>query len=512
MTLQGRSIVGASPAAGRGTETFHGVNAATGERLEPDYEAATRSDVDTAARLAVDAFRVYGRLGGVAKGAFLRRIAENLEAMRATIAERAIQESALPAARMHSELGRTCGQLLLFAELVEEGTWVDARFDRPDPDRKPFPKPDVRSMLRPLGPVAVFGASNFPLAFSVAGGDTASALAAGCPVIVKAHPSHPGTSELAGIAIRDAVRACGLPEGTFSLLFDAGYDIGVALAEHPAIRAIAFTGSRRGGLALMQVAASRPHPIPVYAEMGSVNPVFVLPDAMRERATVIAAGLAAAVTMGVGQFCTNPGLVIVEAGDASEVFLRELAAKLSTTAPAAMLNSGICAAYRAGIEVLTSSEGVESRISLASSEERHAAAALFVADDETFLANRRLMDEVFGPSTVVVRCASAGRMRDVADALEGQLTVTIHGTATDFAAHTALIAQLEQVAGRIVFNGFPTGVEVGPAMVHGGPFPATSDGRSTSVGTRAIERFTRAIAYQDAPESALPEELKVARP
>lgn len=508
--LEGRSILGGSFVARRNTTTFHGVNAATGGQLEPGYESATLSDVDAAARLAVDAFRVYGRLGGKTKGAFLRRIAENLEALRAAIVERATQETALPAARMHSELGRTCGQLLLFAELVEDGSWVDARFDRADPDRKPLPKPDVRSMLRPLGPVAVFGASNFPLAFSVAGGDTASALAAGCPVIVKAHPSHPGTSELAGIAIRDAVRACGLPEGTFSLLFDAGYEIGVALAKHPAIRAVAFTGSRRGGLALMQAAASRPHPIPVYAEMGSVNPVFVLPDAMRERALEIAAGLAASVTMGVGQFCTNPGLVIVEANDASDAFLHELSKKLAAAAPAAMLNAGICAAYRAGVESLASTRGVETKLPLAAVPvaDRHAAAALFVTDDETFLSDRRLMDEVFGPSTLIVRCASAARIRDIADALEGQLTVTIHGTDKDFASHAALVAQLEELAGRIVFNGFPTGVEVGPAMVHGGPFPATSDGRSTSVGTRAIERFTRAIAYQDAPESVLPDELK----
>lgn len=514
MTLEGRSILGNDRAPDLGAAPFRAINAATGEPLKPAFHSADLTDIDYAAKLAVRAFAVYGRLGGKEKGAFLRRIAERLEVIRPQLVERARLESALPAARLHSELGRTCGQLLLFAGLVEEGSWVDARIDQPDPERAPIPKPDVRSMLRPLGPVAVFGASNFPLAFSVAGGDTASALAAGCPVIVKAHPSHPGTSELAGMAIRDAVQDMGLPQGTFSLLFDSGYEIGLALVKHPAIRAVGFTGSRRGGLALMDASRSRPDPIPVYAEMGSINPFFVLPGAMRERGMEIAAGLHAAVTMGVGQFCTNPGLVIIETSDASDAFVGELEKHITSTAPAAMLNAGICVAYRAGVETRTTIAGVESTTAAAMvvDPDRFAAASLFVTDADVFLANRQLMDEVFGPSTLVVRCANAGVVRDVVRALEGQLTVTIHGTSDDLVSHAGLIAELEGIAGRLVFNGYPTGVEVGPAMVHGGPFPATSDGRSTSVGTRAIERFTRPVSYQNAPESLLPDELKDKNP
>jgi 2,5-dioxopentanoate dehydrogenase len=505
--LQGKSLIGAS-LAGVQTATFHGVNAATGEPLEPPFHAASSSEVAAAARLAMDAFAIYGPLSGREKGAFLRRIAGNLEAMRDGLVARAMLESALPAARMHSELGRTCGQLVMFASLMEEGSWVDARIDLADPDRKPLPKPDVRSMLRPLGPVAVFGASNFPLAFSVAGGDTASALAAGCPVIVKAHPSHPGTSELAGLAIRDAVRECSLPEGTFSLLFDAGYEVGIELVRHPAVRAVAFTGSRKGGFAIMQAAADRDVPIPVYAEMGSVNPFLVMPGAMRQSAAEIAAGLHASVTMGVGQFCTNPGLVIIEDSEASERFMSELQEKMATTTPAAMLNGGICAAYHDGLATLGAIPGVEMRTKAPAIGGRTATPALFVTDDKTFLADARLHAEIFGPATLVVRCSSPAAMRDVIRLLEGQLTVTLHATDDDLAAHHELLPLLESIAGRIVFNGYPTGVEVGPAMVHGGPYPATSDGRSTSVGTRAIERFTRPVAWQNAPQAVLPDELK----
>jgi 2,5-dioxopentanoate dehydrogenase len=506
--LQGRSLIGASLGREQ-TAIFHGVNAATGEPLDPPFHAATTSDVDAAAAQAMEAFAVYGRLSGGEKGTFLRRIAGNLEAMRDGLVARARLETSLPAARMHSELGRTCAQLVMFAQLVEEGSWVDARIDRADPERKPLPKPDVRSMLRPLGPVAVFGASNFPLAFSVAGGDTASALAAGCPVIVKAHPSHPGTAELAGRAIREAVRECSLPEGTFSLLFDAGYEVGIALVRHPAIRAVGFTGSRKGGFAIMQAAAERHVPIPVYAEMGSVNPFLVLPGAMHERATEIAAGLHAAVTMGVGQFCTNPGLVIIDDSEASERFLIQLQEKMTSTAPAAMLNGGICAAYHEGLATLGSIPGVELRTIAPPAGGRTAIPALFVTDQKTFLADSRLHAEIFGPATLVVRCSSSDAMGEVIRLLEGQLTVTVHASDEDLAAHHQLLPLLEAIAGRIVFNGYPTGVEVGPAIVHGGPYPATSDGRSTSVGTRAIERFTRPVAWQDAPPAVLPDELRI---
>jgi len=447
--------------------------------------------VEAAAR-AGEAFATYRHESGKTKALFLRRIAENLEANGEAIVAAANEETSLPLPRLHSELGRTTGQLRLFAELVEDGSWVDARIDRANPNRKP-PKPDLRSMLRPIGAVAVFGASNFPLAFSVAGGDTASALAAGCPVVVKAHPAHLRTSALAAAAIASAV-----PEGVFAMI--EGVEEGIALVQQPAIKAVGFTGSRRGGQAIMDAAAKRPDPIPVYAEMGSINPVFILPGAMRERGATIATGLQASVTVGVGQFCTNPGLVVTSSHSA---FIDELQQRIAATTPAPMLTPGICDAYRAGVERLAATRGVRTlaRVDAASG------AALFTTDARTFLGDETLMDEVFGPSTIVVECEPSSLL-GVARRLEGQLTVTIHGTDDDLVAHRELIDILETKAGRIVFNGFPTGVEVSDAIVHGGPWPATSDGRSSSVGTRAIERWVRAVCWQDCPEAILPEELR----
>ncbi|HSP16404.1 MAG TPA: aldehyde dehydrogenase (NADP(+)) [Thermoanaerobaculia bacterium] len=489
---------------------FHAVNPATGERLEPAFHSATIDDVDRVANLAADAFAIFRNMSGSDRGRLLRRIAANLESKGPAIVERAHAETALPNPRLEGELARTCGQLRLFATLVEEGSWVDARIDHADRDRKPAPKPDLRSMLRPIGPVAVFGASNFPLAFSVAGGDTASALAAGCPVVVKAHPAHPGTSELAGAAIRQALRDCHLPAGAFGLLFDAAFDAGIRLVQHPAIRAAAFTGSHRGGQALMDAIRQRPDPIPFYAEMGSVNPVFILPGAMRERGSAICAGLYASVTLGAGQFCTNPGLVIAH-GDGLPKFVGELEAKMSACEAMTMLTAGIAGAYRTGIERLESQGGVERRAGVAA-EAGRARAALFVTNAAAFIGNAALGEEVFGPSTLVVECGSGSALLDVARSLEGQLTVTVHGTEGDLAEYRELFEILETKAGRIIVNGFPTGVEVAHSMVHGGPWPATSDGRSTSVGTRAIVRFARPVCYQDFPNELLPDELKEANP
>jgi NADP-dependent aldehyde dehydrogenase len=415
-------------------------------------------------------------------------MASNLESIGADIVDRAHAETALPLPRLNGELARTTGQLRMFAALVEEGSWVDARIDHR--------KPDIRSMLRALGPVAVFGASNFPLAFSVAGGDTASALAAGCPVIVKAHPAHPKTSELAASAIRDAV-----PEGIFAMV--AGLEAGIALVQHPAIRAVGFTGSRRGGEALMDAIAKRADPIPIYAEMGSVNPVFILPGAMRERGAAIAAGLQASVTLGVGQFCTNPGVVVAGRDDA---FLSTLEERMSASAPAKMLTPAIAEAYRGGVERLRAR--VEPRVCIDS----EGGAALFVTRASMFLGDTSLAEEVFGPSTIVVECASSDEMLAIARGLEGQLTVTLHATDADLEQHRGLIDIIETKAGRLIINGFPTGVEVCPAMVHGGPWPATSDSRSTSVGTRAITRFARPVCYQDFPDAFLPPELQEANP
>ncbi len=431
------------------------------------------------------------------------------------IIERANLETALPLPRLQGETARTCGQLRLFAALLEEGWWQEARIDHADPDRKPVPKPDVRSMLVPLGPVAVFSSSNFPLAFSVAGGDTASALAAGCTVIVKPHQGHPGTSELVALAVTQAARDCGAPEGTFSMLYGPGREVGVALVKHSLIKAVGFTGSRKGGRALMDAAAARPEPIPVYAEMGSINPVFLLPGALNASAETIAAGLHASVTLGVGQFCTNPGLVFVQPGAATDKFLQKLEALMVATPQGTMLNASICTAYHAGIEKFSRIPGVQRTGASSARAEANgswALATLFVTDADTFLKNRSLVDEVFGPSTLVVRCTSPAQMRAAAQILDGQLTATVHATTDELSVHSELLTLLQTKVGRLLYNGFPTGVEVCHAMVHGGPYPATADGRSTSVGTRAINRFLRPVCYQNFPDAALPDELKEANP
>jgi len=514
MKLEGFSIIGQSRAKAAGKQT-PAINPATGAALGPDYFWATTADVDTAAQLASKAFIEFSRWPGRRRAELLRRIAELIEANATAIQERAHQETALPLARLQGETARTCGQLRLFATLIEEGWWQDARIDHADPNRKPLPKPDVRSLLVGLGPVVVFSSSNFPLAFSVAGGDVASALAAGCPVIVKPHQGHLGTSELVGLLVQQAVKDCGAPEGTFSLLYGAGREVGIALVKHPLVKAVGFTGSRAGGRALMDAAAARLEPIPVYAEMGSINPVFLLPGALKENAEALASGLHGSVTLGVGQFCTNPGLVFVEHSDAAKTFRQKLESLMSASAPGTMLTADLCAAYRKGVESFSKVSGVI-RAASAKAEpgagNAQAGAALFTTKAETFLANHDLAEEVFGPSTLVVECTSRDQMLAAARKLEGQLTATIHGTPEELAANQDLITILETKAGRLVFNAFPTGVEVCHAMTHGGPYPATSDGRSTSVGTRAITRFARPVCFQGFPETALPDELKEANP
>ncbi len=514
MKLEGLSIIGQSRAKPTGKPT-PAINPATGAALGPDFFWATSADVDAAAHLAAKAFAEYRHWPGKRRAELLRGIAELIEANAPAIQERANQETALPLARLQGETARTCGQLRLFATMAEEGWWQDARIDHADPNRKPLPKPDVRSLLVGLGPVVVFSSSNFPLAFSVAGGDTASALAAGCPVIVKPHQGHLGTSELVAQCVQQAVKDCGAPEGTFSMLYGAGREVGIALVKHPLVKAVGFTGSRAGGRALMDAAAARPEPIPVYAEMGSINPVFLLPSVLKQNAESLATGLHGSVTLGVGQFCTNPGLVFVENGEAANVFRQKLESLMSATAPGTMLTADLCAAYRQGVENFSKLSGVKRAASAnaeAGAGNAQAGAALFATKAEIFLANHDLMEEVFGPSTLVVECSSRDQMLAAALRLEGQLTATIHGTAEELAANQDLIAILETKAGRVLFNGFPTGVEVCHAMTHGGPYPATSDGRSTSVGTRAITRFARPVCYQGFPEVALPDALKDSNP
>ncbi|TAM74322.1 aldehyde dehydrogenase (NADP(+)) [bacterium] len=479
--------------------------------LGPEHPVSTPAQVDAALARAAEAAISFARQGGRVRGALLRRIAANIESGAEAIVERAGLETALPEARLRGELARTCGQLRLFAEMAEEGSWVDARIDLPDPHRAPMPKPDLRSMRRPLGPIAIFGASNFPLAFSVAGGDTASALAAGNPVVVKAHPAHPGTSALVGAAVGKAVDDAGLGAGTFAVLFDEGIELGLALVRDPRIKGVGFTGSRRAGRALMDEAAARREPVPVFAEMSSVNPVFVLAAALAARGPQIAAGLHASFTAGVGQFCTSPGIVFVESGAAGDAFVSRLAALAAATPAAPMLTPGIASAYRAGAEHLRAA-GAREVAHGASGDGELGVAAVFEVDAEELLASPSLAEEVFGPSTLVARYAAAAVPLAFARTMEGNLTATLHAEESDLAAAGELIAALEGRVGRLILNGFPTGVEVCHAMVHGGPYPATSDGASTSVGTHAIERFTRLLCYQDFPDTALPKELQDANP
>ena len=504
-----------SPArGGSGRREFRAYDPVAGRELEPPFQSATEAEVDAAAQAAARAFPSYVALPAGERAAFIRRIADELESRKDALVERGVSETGLPVGRLQGELGRTTGQLRMFADLIERPEWLDARIDAGDPQRHP-PKPDVRSLRRGVGPVVVFGASNFPLAFSVAGGDTASALAAGCPVICKAHPSHPGTSRLAGEAILAAAAATGMPTGVFALLFDDGHEVGGALVRHPKIKAVGFTGSRTGGEALMRIAAERPEPIPVYAEMGSVNPVFVLPEAAAARGREIAEGLHASFTLGVGQFCTNPGVTLVPVGAAGDALRDELVTLTSATAPGSMLNPGICKAYGQGLERLRATGatrlaegGAGPTNGDADSPATTGVASVWETELATVRQQPELLVEVFGPSTLLIRYDDPAELPAFADAMEGQLTATMIGEPTELAVQQQLVASLADRAGRLIVNQFPTGVEVTPAMVHGGPFPATSDGRSTSVGTHAIDRFTRLVAYQNFPQALLPTELR----
>lgn len=510
MEPEGRNLIGLSQAAA-GDKTFKSYNPGVAAEMAPDFFEATPAEVDRAMQLAAEAFPVFRKKSGEARAAFLEKIAEEIEALGDALLERCDAETALGIPRLTGERGRTTGQLRLFGSLAREGSWVDARIDTAIPDRKPLPKLDIRLMLMPVGPVVVFGASNFPLAFSVAGGDTASALAAGCPVVVKAHRSHAGTAELVGRAIQAAVKACDMPEGVFSLIHGSGRVVGSALVQHPVAKAVGFTGSHAGGRALFDLAAARPEPIPVYAEMGSLNPVFVLPGALRERGEALAQGLCGSVTLGVGQFCTNPGLVLGLDGEPMDEFVASAESSFSEAAPATMLNPGVRDAFESGLASFKSTEGV-SLLSRSETEpdpgKTEAGAHVWTTGFDAFASHSGLSEEVFGPTTLVVRCQAKDELLKAASQLEGHLTATIHGTEEDLAEYMDLVEILERKVGRIIFNGFPTGVEVCPSMHHGGPYPATTDGRSTSVGTAAVFRFTRLVCFQGFPQAGLPEELK----
>lgn len=485
-----------------GTATFQS-SPASGPALT--FAVGTPAHVDAAVAAAEAAFPAFRDIGRAARAAFLIRIADEIGARGAEITAIGSSETGLPAARLEGERGRTTGQLRLFAAHILADGWLDRRHDTALPDRLPAPRPDLKMMQRPIGPVAVFGASNFPLAFSVAGGDTASALAAGCPVVVKGHSAHPGTGEIVAQAILAAIRACGLPPGVFSLVQGGRRDVGEALVTHPAIRAVGFTGSLAGGRALFDLCASRPEPIPFFGELGSVNPMFLLPNALASRAVAMGKGWAGSLTMGAGQFCTNPGIAVVPTGADGDAFIAAATEALAATGPQTMLTDGIASAYRAGRDRVSAGAGVQSLLT-SSCDQRLATPYLFAVAAKDFLADHALAEEVFGPLGLIVRTDSPAQMLDIANSLQGQLTCTLHLDEADTALAQNLMPMLERKAGRILVNGFPTGVEVVDAQVHGGPYPASTNFGATSVGTLSIRRWLRPVAYQNMPDALMPKD------
>jgi len=510
MTLHGKSII-AGKVTSSGDATFTASNPANGTELTPVFYEGTLADADAALKAADAAFDDFRLSSYEQRAALLDAIAEQIEALGDELLERAHAETGLPMARLTGERVRLTGQARLFAKLVRDGTWLDVRIDRAIPDRQPLPKPDIRRMMQPVGPAVVFGASNFPFAISVAGTDTVSALGAGCPVVVKGHPGHPGTSEMVAGAIVKALEQTGLPAGAFSLVQGKGTEIGVALVKHPLTAVVAFTGSLKGGRALYDVACARPTPIPFYGELGSVNPVFLLPGALAERAEKMAEAFVGSLTMGVGQFCTNPGVVFGVKSDSLKTFVDKTSSLVKAVPPTTMLHSGISSAYGKGLETLSTTKGVEME-ALSDGTARGGAAqastAVFTTDIATYEANEALREEVFGPASIIAHGGSKEDLERIAEGLQGQLTASVHGTVEDLKEHARLIRILERKVGRIIFNGFGTGIEVCPSMHHGGPYPSSTHSFFTSIGTAAIYRYVRPVCYQGFPDECLPEPLQ----
>lgn len=504
MPITGNMIIGARSIRGK-AGTLHAFDPALGTQLEPAFGAGDNQDLDLACQLAEQAFDSYRHMPLEQRACFLEAISENILALGDELIIRASQETALPFARLQGERQRTVNQLRMFAQDVRTGHWLHATIDPAMPQRSP-PRSDLRMQKIPVGPVAVFGASNFPLAFSVAGGDTASALAAGCTVIAKAHPAHLGTSELIGSAIQKAVRDGGLPEGVFSLLIDPDTKLGAALVAHPVIQAVGFTGSRHGGLALMAIANTRLQPIPLYAEMSCINPVYLMPGALAERAELMGQQFIDSLTMGVGQFCTNPGLVLLQAGPDVARFEQAAATALQAKPAGTMLTEGIYQSYQKSAKKLVDMQRVRTLATgqTAGTQSCKAQGVLLTTSGAAFLDNPAMEDEVFGPTALMVVCKDRDELLQVTRRLGGQLTATLQIAESDHPDAKVLLPLLERKAGRILVNGFPTGVEVCHAMVHGGPYPATSNALTTSVGSNAIERFLRPVCYQNMPSELLP--------
>lgn len=512
MSFHGKNIIGHSLSA-NGNKVSYAYKLS--EKLDGEFISATPAEVNQAAEIASSAFKTYQACSNVQRATFLDEIADQILALGHELIKRVMNESALPEARVIGERGRTMGQLKLFASHIREGSWVDAIIDTAQPDRTPIPKVDIRRKLVPLGPVAVFAASNFPLAFSVAGGDTASALAGGNPVIVKAHSGHLGTSELIATAIIRAAKKTDMPDGVFSLLHGSGREVGQALVKHNAIKAVGFTGSYNAGRALFNIANERKEPIPVYAEMGSTNPVVLFPDSIKDNSENLAKLLAGSITQGTGQFCTNPGLIIAKKSDELSHFLKSLADEITVISPSSMLNKTVFAGYEASYKSILSQqkivvEGTSSHDNIDTKIE--AKPTVVSVSAKTFIDNTNLHQEVFGPFSMVVICDSDEELNQVVESLEGQLTGTIFGSDSELKLYSSAVTSLSERVGRIIFNNVPTGVEVCGAMQHGGPFPASTNGASTSVGTEAIKRFVRPVAFQNWPNALLPDELKNENP
>ena len=510
--ITGKNYIGNQLSA-NGNKTFKTFNPLLNIESNWEITEATQEEVNEAAQLATDAFKTYSKFSGAKKAEFLRAIAEEIEALGDELISVYSSESGLPAGRAMGERGRTVGQLRAFANHIDEGNWVDATIDTAIPDRQPLPKVDLRKMNVALGPVVVFGASNFPLAFSTAGGDTAAALAAGCPVIVKSHPMHAGTGELVAGAVIKAAERAGMPNGVFSNLNSSGIEVGQQLVQHPNVKAVGFTGSIRGGRALYDMAAKREEPIPVFAEMGSINPVVMLPKSLENRASSLAKTYAGSITLGTGQFCTNPGLIIGLKSQGLTNFVNELAEEIVKVEPSCMLHPNIIGAYENNKATALAQSGLTVLADYETEvKPNYARQVVSTVEGSTFLTNPTLHHEVFGPFSLVVQCDNTDELEQVVSNLEGQLTGTIISDENEVAEHTNIVNALQDRVGRIIFNGVPTGVEVCPSMQHGGPYPASTDSRFTAVGVDSIKRFVRPFSFQDWPNELLPDELKNENP
>ena len=510
--ITGKNYIG-NRLSGNGKKTYRTFNPLLNIENEHEFMEANTEEINEAVFLASDAYITYNQKSGKEKADFLHAIADEILALDEGLIRMYCSESGLPEGRAKGERGRTVGQLRAFAALVEEGSWVDATIDTAIPDRQPLPKVDLRKMMVPLGPVVVFGASNIPLAFSTAGGDTAAALAAGCPVIVKSHPMHAGTGEMVASAIIKAAEATGMPNGVFSNLNSSGIEVGVQLVQHPQVKAVGFTGSIKGGRALFDLAAQREEPIPVFAEMGSINPVIMLPEALKNRHGALAKTYAGSITMGSGQFCTNPGLLLGIEGEGLTNFIQVLSEEIVKIEPSCMLHPNIIGAYEKNKQTAMDQSGLVVAADYGDEVAvNYARQAVVTVEGSTFLDNSRLHQEVFGPFSMVVKCKDADELQQLISNLEGQLTGTIISDDDEISSYPMVIAALQDRVGRIIFNGVPTGVEVCPSMQHGGPYPASTDSRFTAVGTQSIKRWVRPFSFQDWPDELLPNELQNSNP